>query len=108
MITLPSTKKSPGVTHSSPFSALVAQYRVDRAISKIGLHDGKATVTATGGTMPYAFKWSNGHTEDSADGLGPGGWVVTVTDAEGTLATTHVFMSEPSMLWFDDDDDDDD
>jgi hypothetical protein len=49
-------------------------------------NDGTATATATGGTAPYAYSWSNGQTTDVINGLSPGAYAVTVTDANGCTA----------------------
>ncbi|MCC6463540.1 MAG: T9SS type A sorting domain-containing protein [Saprospiraceae bacterium] len=56
---------------------------------------GVIDVTATGGTEPYAFVWSNGLNTGSVSGLSPGSYTVTLTDANGcainnsfTLAAT--------------------
>ncbi|MBI3502925.1 MAG: T9SS type A sorting domain-containing protein [Bacteroidetes bacterium] len=51
-----------------------------------GNNDGYATATATGGTLPYTYSWSNGATTSSVTGLTgiPGGYlVITIYDAAG-------------------------
>jgi hypothetical protein len=62
---------------------------------------GVATVTATGGTKPYTYSWSNGATSASVYNLSAGGYNVTVTDANGCTATgaaTIVFTTVPMPL----------
>src|SRR5690606_30287650 len=44
---------------------------------------GTAYVTATGGTTPYDYLWSDGTMTDTADFLSEGMHTVTVTDAAG-------------------------
>ncbi|MEM6696778.1 MAG: hypothetical protein AAF599_00175, partial [Bacteroidota bacterium] len=44
--------------------------------------DGSATVSATGGTAPYTYKWSNEAEGESIENLAPGTYTVTVTDAD--------------------------
>ena len=44
---------------------------------------GSATVTASGGTSSYSYLWNNGQTGQTATGLLPGIYSVTVTDANG-------------------------
>jgi hypothetical protein len=56
--------------------------------------DGKATVTAKGGTGTYTFKWDNGETVAKAVTLGGGAHTVTVTDQNGCTATASVTMPE--------------
>ncbi|MBI1288677.1 MAG: T9SS type B sorting domain-containing protein, partial [Flavobacteriales bacterium] len=46
-----------------------------------------ASVSASGGTEPYTYLWSNGATTASIDNLATGTYSVTVTDANGCEAT---------------------
>ncbi len=71
---------------------------VDSNVSCNGLADGGATVTATGGTSPYAFSWSNGDTTAFADSLAPGKHYVTLTDANGCTFQDSVEITEPTVL----------
>ena len=52
------------------------------------------TVTATGGTPPYNYNWSNGYTETtsgpSTQSLEDGTYTVTVTDIESTIETLSI------------------
>jgi SdrD B-like domain/SprB repeat/Secretion system C-terminal sorting domain len=45
--------------------------------------NGTATVTPSGGTPPYSIIWSNGQTNFTINGLAPGTYSATVTDANG-------------------------
>ncbi|MBL0343395.1 MAG: gliding motility-associated C-terminal domain-containing protein [Bacteroidetes bacterium] len=52
---------------------------------------GSVTINVTGGTMPYAFVWSNGSTAQNIPYAIPGSYSVTITDANGcTEAGTYV------------------
>ena len=62
------------------------------------VNDGTATVTASGGDMPYAFAWSNGATTASISGLAPGVYGVTVTEANGCKASGNVQVGAPPVL----------
>lgn len=44
-----------------------------------GQNNGTATVSATGGSTPYTYSWSNGQTTQSISGLAAGTYTVTVT-----------------------------
>jgi len=55
--------------------------------------DGSATVTATGGSAPYTYAWSNGGTTTTISNLTPGNYGVTVTDATGCDATSSIAVS---------------
>lgn len=59
-----------------------------------GVNDGTATVSATGGTPPYSYLWSNGQTTASSTGLAVGTYSVTVTDSAGCDATATVTISQ--------------
>ncbi|MEM6964360.1 MAG: T9SS type A sorting domain-containing protein [Bacteroidota bacterium] len=45
-----------------------------------GSDDGTANVTVSGGTIPFAYAWSNGETTAQIQNLTPGTYTVTVTD----------------------------
>ncbi|HPH82429.1 MAG TPA: SprB repeat-containing protein, partial [Flavobacteriales bacterium] len=46
-----------------------------------------ASVTASGGTSPYTYLWSNGATTSTATGLANGNYTVVVTDFKGCTIT---------------------
>ena len=48
--------------------------------------DNSATVTASGGTAPYTYEWSDGQTTQTASDLPTGDYTVIVTDANGCTA----------------------
>ena len=49
--------------------------------------NGSATITANGGTPPYAYSWSNGLSSAASSNLGAGSYGVTVTDDNGCTTT---------------------
>ncbi len=57
-----------------------------------GASNGLANITATGGTSPYTYLWSDGQTAALASGLPVGNYSVTTTDAMGctTIATVAI------------------
>ena len=48
-----------------------------------GQANGSITVSASGGTAPYKYTWSNNATGNSISGLVSGNYIVTATDANG-------------------------
>jgi gliding motility-associated-like protein len=60
--------------------------------------NGSATVTPTGGVLPYSFAWSNGSASATALGLPAGQHSVTVTDAGGCAIVRSVTVTQPSQL----------
>ncbi len=61
-------------------------------------NSGSATVTASGGTTPYNYNWSNGSHTATISNLTAGTYSVTVTDANGCTATATTLLTEPTML----------
>jgi hypothetical protein len=55
--------------------------------------DGSASVTAVGGSAPYAFTWSNGATTSSINGLGVGAYYACVTDMNGCVSCDSFIVS---------------
>lgn len=74
--------------------ALTANALVDSNILCFGDLTGQATVTVSGGLAPYTYAWDNGSTDATAIGLGAGTQNVTVTDANGCVATASVNITE--------------
>ncbi len=70
------------LTISEP-ALLSASAVEDTPASCSGISDGAASVTATGGIVPYTYLWTNGVTTSSATGLLSGTNSVTVTDGNG-------------------------
>ena len=54
---------------------------------------GTVIATATGGTSPFTYLWSNGQTGATATGLKTGNYYVTVTDAIGCIGTGSVTIT---------------
>jgi len=67
-------------------------------ISCNGANDGTASVSASGGTAPYSYAWSNGSTMSSVSGLSGGTYTVIVTDANGCSTQCSASISNPAAL----------
>lgn len=53
-----------------------------------GFNNGAITSTATGGTPPYTYSWSDAATTSSVSGLSSATYTLTVTEANGCLGIT--------------------
>ncbi|HYG51309.1 MAG TPA: hypothetical protein VD905_10425, partial [Flavobacteriales bacterium] len=67
-------------------------------ISCAGDNNGMISVSASYGLPPYTYSWSTGSTNDTIFNLGPGTYVVTVTDYLGESITDSVTLSDPPLL----------
>ena len=61
-------------------------------------NDGNATVTATGGTPGYTYRWNNNTTNASDTGLSAGTVTVTVTDSKGCTVTSSATINQRTQL----------
>ena len=86
------------ITITQPATAVTAAIALGNNVSCSGGIDGSATASATGGTAPYNFAWSNGTTTASATGLAAGTYTVTATDANGCDDTETITITEPTPL----------
>jgi HYR domain/Secretion system C-terminal sorting domain/SprB repeat len=57
-----------------------------------------ATVSVTGGCLPYGYLWSTGDTTQMVSNLGPGTYWVTVTDGRQVMQVDSITIIAPSPL----------
>lgn len=89
--------KSILVTISQPLQPLTINVQSNN-ISCFGASDGSITFNTSGGTSPYTYNWNPNVTNtNSATGLGPGLYNVTVTDFNGCSTIPAVSISEPNQ-----------
>ncbi|MBW8050117.1 MAG: T9SS type A sorting domain-containing protein [Cytophagales bacterium] len=81
----------------SGFATITVSFTTTGALCN-GQCDGSATVTASGGTPPYTYLWSDGQTDSTAANLCAGTYNIIVTDANACEATGSVNVSEPAPL----------
>ncbi|MCB9185743.1 MAG: tandem-95 repeat protein [Flavobacteriales bacterium] len=62
--------------------------------------DGSATATASGGTPPYLYEWSDNQIGQTASNLCPGNYTVTITDANGCTVQRTVTINALSCTGF--------
>lgn len=85
------------VTSPLPVVAQVVRFQ---DVSCNGSADGWAVVSATGNQGPMTYSWNTNpvQTADSAFGLAPGTWSVTVTDSLGCQSVASITIGEPSPI----------
>lgn len=64
-----------------------------------GQGNGQIKTSASGGTFPYSFQWSNSNTTDSIDNLLPGKYTLSVADANNCLFIDSADIVEPDSLF---------
>jgi gliding motility-associated-like protein len=87
------------VTISEP-PLLTASINQFNNVSCFGFNDGSATVTPAGGTPNYSYSWNTVpvQTTQTASGMSPGNYVVTVTDSNGCVVTANITITEPTAI----------
>jgi PKD repeat protein len=61
-------------------------------------NDGSLVSNPTGGNPPYTYQWSTGVLTNQLNGLAPGLYFVTVTDASGCNVTSFGVVNQPAEL----------
>ncbi|MEM6342801.1 MAG: T9SS type A sorting domain-containing protein [Bacteroidota bacterium] len=59
---------------------------------------GTISLSATGGTPPYSYAWSNAATDSSLSGLAAGDYAITITDANGCTVNDSVTVMLQSSI----------
>ena len=93
-----------GCTASSNVSVLVNSTPSANAdstgVSCHGLSNGTAFVNVTGGTPPFTYSWNSSpvQTTQTATGLAPGNYTVTVTDTNHCSVSSTTTVTQPDTL----------
>jgi hypothetical protein len=77
---------------------LAVNCTVQSNVSCYGGNDGEICASASGGTAPYTFIWSNGNTSSCWDNLSVGNYCVTITDSHGCTASCCATINQPALL----------
>ncbi len=85
-----------GITINEPPALVLVGTSTSAA--DLNTSDGTASVTATGGTMPYTYVWSNGGTTATINNVPAGSYTVTVTDGNGCVETITVIVDATCTL----------
>ena len=85
-----------GIVPASP--AMTVAVSVKTKSTDLLAPDGKATTVVTGGVEPFVYQWSNGDAKMLADTLREGVHTLSVTDANGCIATGTITMEAEKVL----------
>jgi len=69
-------------------------------VSCFGANDGSININLSGGFPPFNYQWSNGELTPNIDNLGPGDYVLIVTDFNDCSQEIEVTIQEPETLTF--------
>jgi gliding motility-associated-like protein len=74
----------------APLEVMIEQSEV----SCYNANDADLSIDILGGTKPYQIQWNIGSTQSSFEGIGPGFYQVTVTDANGCTVVKETTIEE--------------
>jgi gliding motility-associated-like protein len=60
--------------------------------------NGSVSAVVSGGTPAYVYQWSNGVTQSQISNVGPGNYVLTVTDANNCVSKDSALITQPNTL----------
>lgn len=83
------------IQQPDPLMALINSYKHVKCCAYC---DANATVTVTGGTVPYTYYWSNEQTMEQAVDLCAGHYGVTVMDLNNCIDSTSITITEPDSI----------
>ncbi len=89
-------KDSANVTITQPLTITINVSQTN--VTCNGNCDGKASVTITGGTPVYTYKWSTGATTSSISALCAGVYKIVVTDSNHCKDSANVTITQPTPL----------
>jgi len=88
------------VTITQSTNSFTSSIIASNAVSCFGESDGNATVTATGGALPYSYSWNcvPEQTTPAATGLKAGNYIVAIRDANDCVSNSSVIITEPTPI----------
>ena len=82
-------------------SAITISKTIVNGVKCINSSDAILSVSAAGGTPPYAYSWDTGHQSPVADAISCGLHTVSVTDANGCMTSTLFGLECPNIMQVD-------
>ena len=80
---------------TQPSAPLIVAF-VQTDVSCYGGNNGQVGASASGGTTPYTYLWSNGQTTMNINNLQSGNYTLITTDSKGCSNTYVSFVTQPS------------
>lgn len=77
---------------------LVLSANITNAFNCTNASSGAIDLVVAGGTMPYAYSWSNGAVVEDLTGLTSGNYLINVTDANGCTKSTQYSIVRPDPI----------
>lgn len=89
------------ITNSIDIEIDADAIEIDGVVSDIQCilnNDGMIDISTNSPNDPYIFEWSNGDMTEDVEGVGPGMYIVTVTDDHGCFGTESFVVEEPENV----------
>lgn len=88
------TTQNVTITQPTPLGGTITGTNV----SCFGGNNGSITITASGGTTPYTYLWSNNATTQNLTNIPAGNYSVTITDDNSCQVVLPITITEPSSF----------
>lgn len=89
-----------GLTFSKTFVVNASNINVASTVNQPTCSGpGAISLAPTGGTAPYTYNWSNGATGSAISNLAPGGYSVTLSDANGCPRHLAFVLNQPDSCF---------
>ena len=82
------------ITQPTDFTIAFSQTNV----SCNGGSNGSATITPSGGSLPYTYLWNTSQTTATITGLSQGSYIATITDASSCFKIVTINITQPNVL----------
>ncbi len=69
-------------------------------INCYGDNSGSISISASGGSFPYSYVWSNGATTQNVQGLLSGNYTVTISDNQGCQVDTTIIINQATQITY--------
>lgn len=85
-------------TNVNAANCILTGSAVGTNLSCFGVNNGSATINLSSSLNPITYAWSNGGSTKTINGLAPGTYTVTATDASACTVVQSVLITQPNAL----------